>query len=286
MPRALIALGANLGDCRNTFAKALAALAQHRELREIARSAWREFSPVGGPTGQPAYLNGAWLVETSLAPNALWKALGETETHFGRRRDRRWDARTLDLDLLLYDDRIIHDESLSVPHPRLTLRRFVLEPAAEIAGEMPHPCIGRTLGEIARHVYTTLPRAAIVGDSSETGAKLVERIAGQHDVIANQEPRDFARSASRRPGQWVVTQDGRYEELLDARISFGPMPPRLLVVVRDAADPTEPKHWPDSVRSQIGPVLFVSPHDIDAAVREILLAMQGLGDDDRGALQH
>ena len=147
MARALIALGSNLGDRTATLNAAAAAIAVLPQSRLLAKSSWIESAPVGGPP-QPAYLNGAVLIETSLDPFDLFERLRQIEDCHGRVRTVRWGPRTLDLDLLLYGQDVIDTERLTVPHPRMASRRFVLEPAAQIAADMVHPAIGITIGEL------------------------------------------------------------------------------------------------------------------------------------------
>jgi 2-amino-4-hydroxy-6-hydroxymethyldihydropteridine diphosphokinase len=220
MPRALLALGANEGDCAATFAAALQSLMAQPDIHEISRSSWRETAPIGGPGVQAAFLNGACLIDTSLSPHDLWGRLAATESAFGRLRVEHWGARTLDLDLLLYDEQVITDDVLTVPHSRFALRRFVLEPAAEIAGAMLHPTLGCTIDEIWGHVQSTPQQATVLGGKPEDRAHLASRIVSHREAwplieggtqrprlsIKLQEFDDVARDAKRR----VMTQwDGR-----------------------------------------------------------------------------
>jgi 2-amino-4-hydroxy-6-hydroxymethyldihydropteridine diphosphokinase len=145
---ALIGLGSNLGDRRATLEGAIAALAATPGVRVRGVSAFHKTEPVGGPPGQGAYLNAAAALETTLDPLELFHVLQTIEIRFGRVRTVRWGERTLDLDLLLFDDRIIQTSVLSVPHPRLAERRFVLAPLAEIAPRAVEPRTGRTVSEL------------------------------------------------------------------------------------------------------------------------------------------
>lgn len=165
MPRALIALGSNLGDRRRTLDDATAAVGGFPQTVLVARSSFYETVPVGGPPGQEPFVNGAVVVETPLAPTQLLDELLQLETKLGRVRDVAWGPRTIDLDLLLYDDRVIETERLRVPHPRLAYRKFVLRGAVEIAGDWRHPLLDRTLKDLATHLEQTPLYAAFFGRS-------------------------------------------------------------------------------------------------------------------------
>jgi 2-amino-4-hydroxy-6-hydroxymethyldihydropteridine diphosphokinase len=130
--KAFIGLGANLGDRRASLDRALELL-NGDSVWVVAVSRYRETEPVGY-TDQPRFLNAAALVETELSPGELLDRLLAIERELGRVRGEgpRFGPRTIDLDLLLYDDEIIAKPRLSVPHPRLHERRFVLEPLHEL----------------------------------------------------------------------------------------------------------------------------------------------------------
>ena len=139
---AYIGLGANLGDRRRNLESALATLASTSGIEVAATSTIIETVPVG-PSGQGLYLNAAARLRTALDPRRLLEVCLAIEADHGRdrRREDRGGPRRLDLDLLLYDDRIIDEPGLTVPHPRLHERSFVLGPLAEIAESVIHPVL-------------------------------------------------------------------------------------------------------------------------------------------------
>ena len=145
MARAYVALGSNVGDRRRHLDAALDALRQLPESRLIRCAAAREYAAVGGPPQEP-YLNTVAELDSRLPPERLLAELLRIETSLGRQRPDtvRWGPRTMDLDLLLYDDCLLDTESLTLPHPRLHERLFVLEPLAEIAPDVRHPRLGQT----------------------------------------------------------------------------------------------------------------------------------------------
>lgn len=183
MARCLIALGCNLGDRREALDWACKRLDASKATKVVARSRWHETAPVGGPEEQGFFLNGGALVETSLEPEALLGLLQEIEHERGRCRRERWGPRVLDLDLLLYGELVVSTPRLSVPHPRMAWRRFVLEPAAEVAAEMIHPPTGWTIGQMLAHLDRAAPYVAIAGPigvgKTRLAGVLAERISAQ-----------------------------------------------------------------------------------------------------------
>lgn len=146
--RAHVGLGSNLGDREATLREAVRLLGRERGIEVVGLSTFRETEPVGY-LEQPPFLNAACAIETSLPPGELLARLLEIETRLGRVRDGvpRWGPRACDLDLLLYGDRVVEEDGLVVPHPRLTERRFALEPLVELDPELALPD-GRLLAGI------------------------------------------------------------------------------------------------------------------------------------------
>src|SRR5262249_50826208 len=134
MASALIALGGNVGDVRATFRKAIANICGMAQAALLARSS-DYATPPWGDEAQARFINACIEIDTSLDPHALLFTLQKIETRFGRDRahERRWGPRTLDLDLIAYDDVSLQKPELTLPHPRLFERAFVLVPLAEIA---------------------------------------------------------------------------------------------------------------------------------------------------------
>ncbi len=139
------------------------ALREHPDLDVLRVSDWVETRPVGGPTDQPLYQNGAIVIETSLEPASLLRELLAIERGLGRTRNQRWGPRSVDLDLLLYGQAVIEQPGLSVPHPWMAIRRFVLEPATQIAPTMQHPVYGKTLEQLYDNLNAVPFVIAVVG---------------------------------------------------------------------------------------------------------------------------
>lgn len=154
MNLAYVALGANLGDPASTVKAAFGALANLPESRIVRCSSLYRTAPVG-MIAQPDFINAVLALETTLAPEALLDELFEVETRFGRQRAEKDGPRTLDLDLLLYGKQFVDLPRLKLPHPRLHLRAFVLQPLAEIAPDLEIPGRG--------HINSWLPAVANQG---------------------------------------------------------------------------------------------------------------------------
>jgi 2-amino-4-hydroxy-6-hydroxymethyldihydropteridine diphosphokinase len=145
--RAYIGVGSNLGDRLAHCATAVETLAGLDRTRVAACSPWYETEPVGG-VEQRWFVNGVVEVETALDPRELLSACLAIERTRGRERRIPNGPRTLDLDLLLYADRIVNEPGLTLPHPRLTQRAFVLVPLADVAPQVLHPVAGVTIAAL------------------------------------------------------------------------------------------------------------------------------------------
>jgi 2-amino-4-hydroxy-6-hydroxymethyldihydropteridine diphosphokinase len=144
--KAYVGLGSNLGDRAAYLLLGLSALSRLPKTHLLRLSPVYETDPVGPP--QPPYLNMVAELETELSPKGLLAEMLRIEKALGRERRERWGPRTLDLDLLLYGDLVLEEAGLSVPHPRLHERAFVLVPLLDLLPEGRHPLLGQSFAEL------------------------------------------------------------------------------------------------------------------------------------------
>ena len=149
--KAAIGLGSNLGESFTTLENAIQTLNETSGITLTSHSDWYRTKPVGGPP-QPDYVNACALLNVELEPDKLLETLLEIEQQFGRVRNEHWGARTLDLDLILYDDLILDSPNLQIPHPRMKERAFVLVPLAEIAPNWIEPVSGKIITQLLKEV--------------------------------------------------------------------------------------------------------------------------------------
>ena|ERR1700690_2754205 len=146
---AFLALGTNLGDRLANLRAALNAFSP--EIKVVAESKVYE-TPPWGYEDQPAFLNMAVRCETALEPESLLKRIQQLEVELGREQSFRWGPRLIDIDILFYDDLFLESESLTIPHPRLHERGFVLVPLVEIAPDFVHPVSKKKIKELLASV--------------------------------------------------------------------------------------------------------------------------------------
>jgi 2-amino-4-hydroxy-6-hydroxymethyldihydropteridine diphosphokinase len=179
MPRCLLGLGSNVGDRPRQIAAAVDALRNHPRTSGLTVSSLHETPPAGGPQGQVSYLNAAVVLNTDLSPGELLTLAQSIERQLGRERLERWGPRTIDVDLLLYGEAVINEPLLIVPHPRMAFRRFVLEPAVEVAAEMRHPPTGWTLEQLLEHLRRSPCYVALLGVAGEAKTDLAKELANR-----------------------------------------------------------------------------------------------------------
>ena len=149
MNTAYLGLGSNLGNRLAFLRGGRDTLVNQTGIALIQASGVYETEAIGGPPDSPLFLNAVLQIRTSLAPEQLIEACLAAENEFGRTRQMRWASRTLDIDILFYDDLVLGKEHLTVPHPRLQERAFVLAPLLEIAPDLKHPMLDKTIVELA-----------------------------------------------------------------------------------------------------------------------------------------
>jgi 2-amino-4-hydroxy-6-hydroxymethyldihydropteridine diphosphokinase len=158
--RVAIALGSNVGDSATILKSALDMLDGTPGIALEAKSHYYRTVAVGPP--QPDVLNACALLSTTLEPQELLTTLLQIEARFGRVRQERWGPRSLDLDLLLFDDQILQQPNLQIPHPRMNQRAFVLVPLAEIAADWVEPVSGKAIAELLQQVDCSGVKEAVL----------------------------------------------------------------------------------------------------------------------------
>lgn len=149
--KAYIAVGSNMGDRTALIKQAEDSVQKVPGIYFKKKSSLYETEPVGGPL-QGKYLNGVWEIETDLEAGTLMRELMKIESTLGRVRKEKNEPRPIDLDILFYGDKVIHSKDLSVPHPRLHERWFVLKPLADVCPDFIHPENKETVREMLAHL--------------------------------------------------------------------------------------------------------------------------------------
>lgn len=151
MTRVYAGLGSNLGNKRENINRAIDRIDACEEICVMEKSSFYDTTPVGGPP-QPDYVNCVIGLETEIEPQALLKEFKKIEIELGRKPGVRWGPRVVDLDILLYEDRIVNNHNLKIPHERMHERVFVLEPLCEISPDIKHPVSGMSIFEMLENL--------------------------------------------------------------------------------------------------------------------------------------
>ena len=174
MGTAYVSFGGNVGDVADTFDQASELITQG--YGEVVRLSSLYSTPAIGENAGDAFLNAVAEIQTFLTPDQLLEGLHQIESQLGRERGVHWGPRTLDLDLLLYDELIIKSETLTLPHPRCWYRKFVLDGLAEIAGKLVHPVKGVPISQLKRQITRRPFEVGITSANTEIGQALIEYV--------------------------------------------------------------------------------------------------------------
>ncbi len=301
MPRCLLALGSNLGNRKQTLEIALREISAIPKSQVLARSSWHQTLAVGGPSGQGDFLNGVVLVDTEQDVLGIASRLHSIEKRHGRERKVRWAARTLDIDLLLCDDETINTPDLTIPHPRMSFRQFVLNPAAEIAGYWVVPETGWTIRALSNHLRTATRYVAITAADTKTANWLAGELCQRLSSPRLEEIISFAPNDSRGLSEveWqqhkelrqrlsahfgnqsesmvpVISACSPLEELLNARA--GMVYPGLLIAVSPYSENLhrEKKFQPSQnyTKPLNGPLARISADTPEGLIEEALAAIE------------
>ena len=266
----LIAFGSNQGDSMQIFQASIDAIQRIAGVNVVAHSAPVWTVPVTGTLGsistrstedQQPYLNAVIRIVTHLSPSDLHLQTAAIEHQFGRVREGRWRARTIDLDLLLLEDHIVDTRSLILPHPRMSFRRFVLEPAAEIAANAVHPTSQCSMADLLKRINSPVKTMALIAPSSEAQTVAIEKLVNL---------------LSKKNSQW------KFEKVFSAEKLFQ-LDSNLTIVVTfdehltDTKDTTWRKLREHALRFA-GPTLHLKkPSNSVATLNELSAAIQAIG---------
>ncbi len=274
MAQCLISFGANLGARESSVATSCRQLAAMTKVSQFRVSRLFRSPPIGGPEGQEPFVNGVAAFNTEASAQEVLHWLQALEQQLGRKRDHRWAARRIDLDVVLHGNLVGGSSQLTVPHPRYTARRFVLLPACDVAAEYRDPRFGWTLRELTDHIQTASPSMALVGGDQETREAICNRLHQRFNVqtftdVTVSRPED---ALYRQP--WIASF---VDPLPPATAEPPDRVPRLLARLQW----TQPQHrwpaphhlWPSSIR---WPEYRLEMNDLDWAASELAAALESM----------
>jgi 2-amino-4-hydroxy-6-hydroxymethyldihydropteridine diphosphokinase len=288
MPTCLLGLGSNLGDREATLRATLADITALPDVQVVQHSKWYRSQPVGGPPDQGEFLNAAAVIETTVAPLQLLDQLGKIETRHGRQPAERWSARTIDVDILLYGNEVAETAMLTLPHPRMSFRLFVLEPAAEIAPRMLHPTIGWPVERLMLHLNAASDLVALVSPSAEVRGRLANLVCERCGANEVQPPK-FATAEHHWPSPWTTWLALSPSSRESKPVSNAPSPlpyaaaafPKLTILIDGPfAKQADKLQWSTLVRQPgRGPTLRLQTADPAAIDMESLAAIAAVWPD-------
>ncbi len=179
MARCLISFGANIGNPLETIQQA-AELLRRRLVDSPAGfriSRYFRTPPVGGPAGQPPFINAVAALDTRQTALEVWNSIRDVEAELGRVRNLRWEARRIDLDILLYENERHWTSQLKIPHPRMCMRRFILLPAMDVAAEWIDPVTDLSIGSLAQAVQNSPGSLLLIAEESQSTKRWMEAAA-------------------------------------------------------------------------------------------------------------
>lgn len=304
MPSSLISLGANLGNVLETMRSA------GRLIRESFPDATPSFSriyrtpPVGGPTGQGDFLNAMVRVDHNLSIWQVWKTIQRIESDLGRQRNQRWESRRIDIDLILHESTRLWTPHLKIPHPRMCMRSFVLQPAFEIAPDLVDPVSQWSIEKLAGHLHDILcspsrPVLAIGCNSIPLTDGIRKRLSESNALL----PHALSITHTPTPEQWIKSIDPHPESktnfplssdshtaarTADLRIACVETPDPESIQWEDYSAPwaimlglqlphRDLTHTPQATPQPIpGPRYLLPGNDLSWAIHEILAATQAM----------
>lgn len=243
MHRCLVSFGANMGDPLETIRSA------SRDLATLVRephgsyqlSGFYRTPPVGGPGGQPPFVNAVAAFETAGSVWDIWSVVRELEKKHGRVRNQRWEARSLDVDILLFDQQRIWTPHLKVPHPRMCMRRFMLIPAAEIVPNWIDPVTGSSIQQLAERLDGSPGSLTLI--AFQSSAKLILEEAAR-SALATWVASDSEHPKWKRWVEWSTCSNAEsVRHVLETRDS----PAKLTVLLMDPI-PVADAAWEDYYR--------------------------------------
>ncbi len=285
MPRTLISLGANLGNVRESMGAANRLLQDAFGKSNLQLSQLYRTPPVGGPGGQGDFLNAVAAIHTDRSVWEVWETIQAIETALGRQRQHRWEARRIDVDLLLYGQQRIWTPHLKVPHPRMCMRTFVIEPAMEIASDWVEPVTGWSIAQLHAHLQASKRSRSFIQVLCPDPSGL-SHIQSEFSKVKL--PSDLTVHWGIASAEQIVAPEFRMpvSEGIAAKLTIAAVasPDPMTVLWEDCSKPwvealnmsTRLDEMESEVRSVRGPRYLMPANDAKWAVHEIIAADQAM----------